>query len=259
MNAGWAPRAAHAEHPLKRNAVSGPLQFLRLAIIFDAAARAARIASPATVCGWALWVATIGGAPAAGLAQSAGTPAELSAELRKFADECDALGRGTVIKLEEKIRGLRSGHVKSRNPTAGIRQCEADIAAIKGRSRVIVPTVRFPVTAGQIGRMPGLGAHVDQILGPSEMLVTCVFHVPVVVTKHFNSEAEMVSRPVRFKLRGLSTSQYEEATDIELLQVFRVLAAEKYQTEGGQSASVQVLEPFDMQPVERYLKAKPAF
>ncbi len=186
-------------------------------------------------------------------------PGELSAELRKLADECDVLGRGTVLKLDEKLRGLRSGQVKSKNRAAAIRQCEKDIAEIKSRSRVIVPTIHFPVTAGGIGRLPGLGAHVDQILSPTEMLVTCAFHVPVVVTRHFNSESEMVTQLVRFKVRGLPTTDFAEATDIELLQVLRVLPAEKYQTVDGKPASVLVLEPFDMQPVERYLKAKPPF
>ncbi len=201
-------------------------------------------------------------APSAGQQPALGQvakPSEPSAEMRKLADECELLGRGTILKLEEKIRGLRSGQVKSKNSAAAIRQCEAAIAEIKSRQRVIVPTMHFPVSVGDIGRLPGVGAHVEQILGPDDMLIRCTFHVQVVVTRHFRPESEMVTQAVLFKLRGLPTKEFSEASDVELLQVFRVGRAQKYQTDEGKSASVLVIEPFDMQPVESYLRSKPAF
>jgi hypothetical protein len=202
-------------------------------------------------------------APPFGLVQPAiGQTAEspkLSPELRKFADECEVLGRGTVLKIEETMRGLRSGQVKSKNSAAAIKRCQADIAEIKSRDRVIVPSMHYPVTVGVIGRLPDVGAHIEQILGPDEMLVKCSFRVQVVVTRHYRPESEVVRQPVRFKVRGLPTKDFSEGSDAELLQVFRVGSAQTYRTTEGKSASVLVLEPFDMQPIENYLKAKPAF
>ncbi len=183
-------------------------------------------------------------------------PAELSPELRKFADECDLLGRGTILKLEETVRGLVSGQVKSKDSTAAIRRCQVDIAEIKSHERVIVPTLHFPVSAGTIGRLPGAGAHVEQILGPDDMLIKCSFRVQVVVTRHYRRESEMVTRPVQFRVRGLATEPFSEGSDAEILQVFRVAPAQAYRTVEGKAASVLVLEPFDMQKVENYLKAK---
>ncbi len=191
-------------------------------------------------------------------AQTTGS-SELSPELRKFGEECELLGHGRVLKLEETLRGLRSGQVKTKGRAAAIRQCETDIAEIKARERVVVPTLHFPVSAGAIGRLPGVGAHVEQILGTDEMLVRCSFRVQVVVTRHFRSEGEFVSQSVRFKVRGLPTKDFSEGSDAELLQVFRVGPPQSYRTVEGKSASVLALEPFDMQPIEKYLKAKPAF
>lgn len=192
------------------------------------------------------------------LGQTTG-PSELSPELRKLADECELLGRGTILKLEERIRGLRSGQIKSKDGAAAVRQCEADIAEIKSRARVIVPTMHFPVSVGVIGRLPDVGAHVEQILGPDEMLIKCTFRVQVAVTRHYRQESEVVKQQVRFKVRGLPTKEFSEASDAELLQVFRVAPAQTYRTVEGKSASVLVIEPFDVRPVENYLKAKPAF
>ncbi len=192
-------------------------------------------------------------------AQTTAAGPVLSPELRRFAEDCELLGHGTVIKLEESLRGLRSGQLRTKNNAATIRQAEADIAAIKSRQRVIVPSLHFPVSAGEIGRLPGTGGHIEQILGPDEMLLKCLFRVQVVVTRHYNRVSETVTRPVLFKVRGVSTKDYSEGSDAEMLQTFRITTAETYRTVDGKSAAALIAEPVDMQPIENYLRSKPAF
>ena len=197
---------------------------------------------------------TTGGYSAAAQGDGGG---QLTAEQRKLADDCETLRRGTIIKSEEQLRGLRSGQLETKDNAGTIRTLEADIAALKARGRVIVPTLHFPVSVGQIGRLPGTGGYVEQILGAHEMLLRCSFRVQVVVTRHYRRASEMVKRPVVFKIHGLPTKDYSQGSDAELLEVFRVARAENYQAADGQSVSQWVLEPFDMRPIENYLRALP--
>jgi hypothetical protein len=202
----------------------------------------------------ALALAASGAAP--GRAQSA-TAQALSPELAKFADDCDVLRRGTIIKLEESLRGLRAGQVRTKDNARAIRQAESDLTALRARERVIVPALRFPVSVGEIGRLPSSGGHIEQILGPQKMLVRCSFRVQVVVTRNFRQIGEVVNQPVVFDVRGVPTAEQSEGGDAEFLQVFRIVGRETYRTADGRAASALVLEPLDMRPIEEYLKNKP--
>ncbi len=202
----------------------------------------------------AVWVA----APAAAQGQTAPAAAPLSAPLQAFANECETLRRGTILKLEESLRGLKSGHLNVPDVPGTIRQTEADIAALRTRQRVIVPTLRFPPRVGQIGRLPGGGVFVEQILGPSEALVRCSFHVNVVVTRDKQSVTEVVHQRPLFKMRGVPTSEWAESNDVELLGAFEVAGTERYKTVEGRWTTVQILKPFDMRPIEAYLRRQTA-
>jgi hypothetical protein len=117
-----------------------------------------------------------------------------------------------------------------------------------------VPMLRFPTRVGQIGRLPGGGAYVEQLIGPQEALVRCSFRVNVVVTRNQRPVSEIVRQRPLFKIRGQSTAEWDESTDIPLEGTFQIVGTERYQTEDGRSATVQVLKPFDMRPIEQYIK-----
>jgi hypothetical protein len=180
--------------------------------------------------------------------------ASLSAPLQAFAEQCETLRRGTILKLEESLRGLKSGQVVTPDKPGSIRQTEADIEALRNRRRMVVPMLRFPPRVEQIGRLPGGGAYVEQILGPSEALVRCTFNVNVVVTRNRQPINEVVRQRPMFKIRGVPTAEWGPSTDVELLGAFEIAGTERYQTVDGQWATVQLLKPFDMRPIEEYLR-----
>ena len=208
------------------------------------------LAALAILAAWAM-------ASAAARGQTARS-APLSAPLQGFADECETLRRGTILKLEETLRGLKSGNLVVPDRPGTIRQTEADIAALRTRQRVIVPMLHFPPRVGQIGRLPEGGAFVEQVLGPSEALVRCSFHLNVVVTRDKQSVSEVVHQRPLFKMRGVRTDQWEQSTDVELLDAFEVTGTERYKTVDGRMVTVQILKPFDMRPIEEYLRRKSA-
>jgi hypothetical protein len=185
-------------------------------------------------------------------------PAALSAPLQAFAQECETLRYGTILKLEESLRGLKSGQVVTPDKPGTIRQAEADLKALRSRQRIVVPMLHFPPRAGQIGRLPGGGVYVEQILGPNEALVRCSFHVPVIVTRNKQSVSEVVHQRPLFKIRGVPTAEWGASSDVELLGTFEIAGSERYQTVDGQSATVQILKPFDMRPIDDYLRRQAA-
>jgi hypothetical protein len=184
--------------------------------------------------------------------------APLSAPLRAFADECETLRQGTILKLEESLRGLKSGQIVTLDKPAIIRQTEDDLKALKSHQRMVVPLLRFPPRAGQIGRLPGGGVYVEQILGPQEALVRCSYHMTVIVTRNKLAVSEVVHQRPLFKIRGVPTAEWETSTDVELLGTFEITGSERYQTVEGKSATVLVLKPLDMQPIEDYLRRQSA-
>jgi hypothetical protein len=181
-------------------------------------------------------------------------PAPLSASLQAFAEQCETLRRGTILKLEESLRGLKSGKLVTPDKAGSIRQTEADIEALRTRRRMVVPMLRFPPRVGEIGRLPGGGAYIEQILGPSEALVRCSFNVNVIVTRNRQSINEVVHQRPLFKIRGVPTAEWGPSTDVELLGAFEIAGTERYQTVAGQWTTVQFLKPFDMRPIEEYLR-----
>jgi hypothetical protein len=206
----------------------------------------------------ALIVAMASGAASTPARGQAPRAAPLSPAQKAFADECETLRRGTILKLEESLRGLKSGRLVVPDVPGTIRQTEADISALRTNQRVIIPMLRFPPRVGAIGRFPGGGAYIEQVLGPSEALVRGSFHVNVVVTRNKQSVAEVVHQRPLFKIRGVSTADWEESTDVELLSAFEVSGTERYKTVDGQMATVQILKPFDMRPIEDYLRRQSA-
>jgi hypothetical protein len=185
-------------------------------------------------------------------------PVALSAPLQAFAQECETLRYGTILKLEESLRGLKSGQVVTPDKSGTIRQAEADLKALQSRQRMVVPVLHFPPRAGQIGRLPGGGVYVEQILGPNEALVRCSFHVTVIVTRNKQSVSEVVHQRPLFKIRGVPTAEWGASSDVELLGTFEIGGTERYQTVDGQSMTAQVLKPFDMRPIEDYLRRQAA-
>ena len=198
---------------------------------------------------------TVGSAAAWG--QTA-RPVALSAPLAAFAQQCETLRYGTILKLEESLRGLKSGQVVTPDNPGTIRQAEADLKALRTRQRLVVPLLHFPPRPGQIGRVPGGGVYVEQVLGPNEALVRCSFHVTVIVTRNKQSVSEVVHQRPLFKIRGVPTAEWGASSDVELLGAFEIAGAERYQTVDGQWATVQVLKPFDMRPIEDYLRRQAA-
>jgi hypothetical protein len=190
-------------------------------------------------------------------AQDKQRPPALSPELRRFAEECDILRRGRIHKLEESIRGLRSGQIPAKHKDAEIRQNQADIAALRARKQIPVPSLRFPPQVGNIGRLPGASAHVEQIVGPQEMLISCTFNLQVIVTRHYQRQTETEHHTKLFRIRGVATKDLNEGSDCQLLDVFRISGNQPYRTADGKNRTTQVLVPIDMRSIEAYVRLMP--
>ena len=78
------------------------------------------------------------------------------------------------------------------------------------------------------------------------------------VTRNKQSVSEVVAQRPLFKIRGVPTADWEAATDVELLGAFEIAATERYQTVDGTWSTVRVLKPFDMRPIEDYLRRQAA-
>ena len=116
----------------------------------------------------ALVALAVGGAVLPAATGQTARPASLSAPLQAFAQECETLRYGTILKLEESLRGLKSGQIVTPDKAGTIRQTEADLKALRTRERIVVPALYFPPRAGQIGRLPGGESMSSRFWGPTK-------------------------------------------------------------------------------------------
>jgi hypothetical protein len=210
-----------------------------------------------------MW-ATLASALAASVlaAQTAGAATDarggVSPRVEAFLQECETARRGAIIRLEYQLRGLRAEQQKSQAPAISrqIAKLDKDLSALRASQELVVPSLRFPVEVGTIGRLPRLTCHVDQVLANGEMLATCSFSLKVRTVEKRQARIETVVRPVSFLLRGIPTTQAHAGADLELLDVFEVTGRHTYETDAGKPATVLVIEPFDMAPIAKLRAAK---
>src|SRR5690606_27861929 len=123
-------------------------------------------------------------------AQTAAVPGDApDPAIQKLFKHSEELRRGRIAKLEHQLRGLRR-QPASAEVARQITTAEDQLKALQARSAPVVPTLRFPIQDGAIGRLPELTAHVDQILGEDQMLVTARFTIPVVVVRGYQPRRE---------------------------------------------------------------------
>jgi hypothetical protein len=210
-----------------------------------------------------MW-ATLASALTAGVlaAQVAGTatdaPGGLAPRVEAFLQECETARRGAIIRLEYQLRGLHAEQKKSQTKAIGrqIAKVEQDLRALRASQELVVPSLRFPVEVGAIGRLPRLTCHVDQVLANGEMLATCSFSFKVRTVEKRQARIETVVRPVSFLVRGVPTTQAHAGADLELLDVFEVTGRHTYETDAGKPSTVLVIEPFDLAPIAKLRAAK---
>lgn len=185
-------------------------------------------------------------APAAATPLAASGVATLSAtKVEAFVERCIAARRGAIARLEHSLRGLKN----QRNTPQVARQIaklESDLQALRAEREPVVPTLIFPLSKGDIGRLPRLTCHVDQILSDRELLVRCSFPLKVTTVEHFQGQQDTVMQPVACIIRGVSTRDKQEGADTQLTEVFAITDQETYETVAGKRLQVWIVEPFDM-------------
>lgn len=190
-------------------------------------------------------------------AQTPGAPTNgaggVSPRIAAFLEECETARRGAIIRLEYQLRGLRNEQQKSQAKGIGrqIAKVEEDLRALRASQELVVPSLRFPVEVGAIGRLPRLTCHVDQVLANGEMLATCSFSLKVRTVEKRQARIETVIRPVSFLVRGIPTTQAHAGADLELLDVFEVTGRQTYETDAGKPTTVLVIEPFDLASIAK--------
>lgn len=178
------------------------------------------------------------------------TPPKIEAFLRL----CETSRRGAILKLEHEVRGLERN--QDRQPAA-VRQlatAREQLRLLQANETPVVPPLAFPLQVGAIGRLPELSCHVDQVLGPQEMLARCQFTLKVITVERFRPRAETVVQSVPLLVRGLPTAEIQEGADITLTEVLEVLGKERRQTANGGTENLQVLTRFDLQSVMPYFE-----
>jgi len=210
-----------------------------------------------------MWT-TFASALVAGLlaAQATGSATDeeggVSPRVAAFLEECETARRGAIIRLEYQLRGLRNEQQKSQAKGIGrqIAKVEEDLRALRASQELVVPSLRFPVEVGAIGRLPRLTCHVDQVLANGEMLATCSFSLKVRTVEKRQARIETVIRPVSFLVRGIPTTQAHAGADLELLDVFEVTGRQTYETDAGKPTTVLVIEPFDLASIAKLRPAR---
>lgn len=166
-------------------------------------------------------------------------------KIETFVERCIASRRGAIARLEHSLRGLKNQ--RSTPQTARqIAKLEGDLQALRAEREPVVPTLIFPLSKGDIGRLPRLTCHVDQVLSDRELLVRCSFPLKVNTVEHFQGQQETVMQPVACLIRGVSTQDKQEGADTQLTDVLAITGQETYQTVAGRRLQVWILEPFDM-------------
>ena len=190
--------------------------------------------------------------------QPAATPVDrddIPPKIEAFLEKCETSRRGAIARLEFELRGLKSRGATTPKAARRVTQIEASLRSLRANKQPVVAALHFPPEVGQIGRLPELICHVDQVLSPNEMLVTCRFKLKVRVVRNFRPRLETVVRPVSFLMRNVSTDRDNEGADLQLLDVFEITGRHTYRSRAGKSVRVLVLSPFDMQTVEPYFRA----
>jgi len=171
--------------------------------------------------------------------------------LAELVARCESLRSGTIARLEHQLRGLKARQPNDPKRIAQVAAIQEDIDALRRRQRYIVPTLDYPPGAGKIGRLPEGGVHIDDVRSEREMVVMAKFSVIVTEVRKGRRRAVKSHRPVRFLVRGVSTSGLKKAMDVPLPQVFEVISRQAMPSADG----IYVIEPFDMRTVEAQLLA----
>jgi hypothetical protein len=175
-------------------------------------------------------------------------------KIEAFLKHCETTRRGSILELEHTLRGLRRQSPQSAEVVRRIKEAQTNLETLQANEHPVVGTLAFPPQAGAIGRLPRRMCHVDQIVSEREMLVRCFFRVKVAAVRKFKAHGETVVPPVGFSVRGVATRDFHEGADVELPQVFEIGGRHTYETVGGSSNTVWVLNVFDMEEAERYFR-----
>jgi hypothetical protein len=178
----------------------------------------------------------------------------LPAKIERFLKLCETSRQGAILQLEHRLRGLRNQAVTTREASRRIASIEEQLRVLRSNSKPVVPQISFPPKIGEIGRLPRLSCHIDQVVSDDEVLVRCQFPVVVTTVRRFQAHRETVVQGVRLLIRGLPTANMEEGSDLEMLQVFEIIGKETYQQVDGGSSDVLVLKEFDIKLVEPYFR-----
>ena len=110
-----------------------------------------------------------------------------------FLKKCESSRRGTIAQLEFALRGLEAQRPKPRDAAARIAKINDELRILRANQEPFVPPLSFPLEAGAIGRLPRLGGHVEQIVGPREVLLRATFPLKVRTVRRFAPTASSSS------------------------------------------------------------------
>ena len=189
-------------------------------------------------------------AVAQGVAQDSIPP-----RIEEFLQRCETSRKGAIAQLEFELRGLRNQRGISPAESRRVKTIESHLDSLRANKEPVVPALHFPPEVGDIGRLPQLTCHVDQVIGAERMLVTCNFSLKVRAVRNFQPRLETVTRPVTLLIEGLATNQFTEGADVPLLDVFEITGEHTYRSVSGKQITVLVLSPFDMKAIEPYFRA----
>ena len=174
------------------------------------------------------------------------------AELKTFTTTCRELRQGTIDEIRYRLRGLeRASDTSGALAAKAKRQrevLEADLADLEAGRRLLVPTLRYPLAAGNIGLLPGGAIYVEQVLEDGTLLGRASFTVNVLRRRNGAERPTVVRRAVRLLIRDVDTKHVQPTADLPLSGAFYV--AKRRGGDGPPEIELE-LWPFDTAAVKR--------
>jgi hypothetical protein len=127
---------------------------------------------------------------------------KFSPQVKYFAEACDVARQAAIYRLEQSLHGMEKAGagldtakgIHSRGMAQRIQEIQEDLVELRGGRRFVTPTMAMPAKVGSIGRLPGGGAHVDQVLSANQMLGTCYFTTSQIKEDQSGVHLKRVSR-----------------------------------------------------------------
>lgn len=150
--------------------------------------------------------------------------------------------REVIVQLDAKIAQARKAKQPAEVLQGRLQDAQNEMKSLMSGAEIYVPDFDYPPEVGQIGRLGTRRAKVVQVVDDRSMLI-----MPY-----------LGGQQLLILVRGASTAAVADGLMYAFPDVFEVTGTHRYETVGGGSRTVLVIEPFDIKKVEPFRQPKAA-